>query len=885
MQFNLEKYEQAYARGYSEKGLTDEQARASRLKYGANVLSKPKKPSLISRILATLREPMTLILEFALIITLGVNLGNLFAGKPADFYESAGILAAILLSSGLTAVMESKSEKAFEMLEKFSENITVTAIRDGEKKVINYSDLCVGDVVTLESGDKATADGIILDCDDFSAEEGVLTGEADAVIKSRYFSGKIKESNMVWSGTYARSGWAKVLVLAVGDGAQIGKIAGGLKEKNNISAPLNQKLNKLGKGISLFGALAACAVFLLTLFRLSLTGGLNFNGVKDAFIDCIVLIVAAVPEGLPTTVAISLALSVVRLAKSNAIIKKLIAAETVGCVSVICSDKTGTLTFGKMQAVRFVSGKNKVSPDKIADLRVIENAAINSTAEITTAKNGEQSGVGNYTEQALLRAIGGLCDYKKLRDGAKIIHRLPFNSKNKYMTTAALVNGKEITYLKGSIEAVVEKCNLTEAEKKYILNSAEAYAKNAERILACAHFCRQDATDKKTNKTDEKLTKKFVFDGYFCFADEVRGDVYKAVKECKRAGIEVKMLTGDNMQTALAVARKAGLACFDENATTGAEIEKMSDEKLKKVLPELIVIARSTPETKLRVVKALKEMGEVVAVTGDGVNDAPAVQNADIGIAMGAGSEITKEASDIILIDDSFSVIVKAVAFGRNIYSNFQRFLMFQLTVNFSAVALIVSFLLLGFKPPFTAVQLLWLNVIMDGPLALSLGLERREDGAMEKTPVKRTDGIVTRRNFARIILHAAFIVGVILLQKSYDFLGVGAGRLSSSVFSLFVFFQLFNAVNSRETGVKSVFTAIGKNKLFSALLALSFVVQIVITDCFCDMFSTAPLGFFNWLKISAVCSSVVWISELSKCFYREIRKLKREKKRKVVIN
>lgn len=885
MQFNLEKYEKAYARGYSEKGLTDEQLRESRLKYGANVLTKPKKPSFSGRILAALREPMNLILEFALIITLGVNLGNFFAGKPVDFYESAGILAAVILSSGLTAVMESKSEKAFEMLEKFSENITVTVLRDGEKKIINYSDLCVGDVMTLESGDKVTADGIILACDDFSAEEGVLTGESDAVAKNGYFSGKIKENNMVWSGTYVRSGWAKVLVLAVGDGAQIGKIAGGLKEKNNISAPLNQKLNKLGKGISLFGAVAACLVFVLTLLRLSLTGGLDFPGVKDAFIDCIVLIVAAVPEGLPTTVAISLALSVVRLAKSNAIIKKLIAAETVGCVSVICSDKTGTLTFGKMRAVRFVNGKRRIAPEKITDLRVIENVAVNSTAEIKVLKNGESGGVGNYTEQALLRAVSGICDYEKLRNGAKIIHRLPFNSKNKYMTTSAVVNGKEITYLKGSIEAVIEKCEISETEKQYILNSAEAYAKNAERILACAHFCCNDVNDETNNKDYKNCAKKFIFDGYFCFADEVRGDVYKAVKECRRAGIEVKMLTGDNMQTALAVAGKAGLVCFDENAATGAEIEKMSDEKLKKVLPGLTVIARSTPETKLRVVKALKEMGEVVAVTGDGVNDAPAVQNADIGIAMGAGSEITKEASDIILIDDSFSVIVKAVAFGRNIYSNFQRFLMFQLTVNFSAVALIISFLLLGFKPPFTAVQLLWLNVIMDGPLALSLGLERREDGAMEKTPVKRTDGIVTRRNFMRIILHAAFIVCVILLQKSYDFLGVGAGRLSSSIFSLFVFFQLFNAVNSRETGRKSIFTAIGKNKLFSVLLAISFFVQLIITDCFCDMFSTVPLGLLNWLKIAVVCSSVVWISEISKWFYKVVGKFRRIKKRKIVIN
>ena len=880
MQKSLKSYNEIYAAAYAPiGGLNNEAVKQSRLKYGANVLTKTKKPSFLTRILKSLAEPMTLILEFALIITLGVNIGNVLSGKPGDFYESAGIFAAIAISALLTAIMESKSEKAFELLEKFSKNLTVSVMRGGEIKIINYADLCVGDCLLLESGDKVTADGVIIECNDLTVEESVITGESHAVKKHKFVAGDICESNMLWSGTYVRSGTAKITVLAVGDNARIGKIAGDLTEKNNISAPLNQKLNKLGKNVSIFGAISSAVVFVLTLIRLYFTSGITFTGVKDAFIDAIVLIVAAVPEGLPTTVAVSLALGVVKLAKSNAIIKKLIAAETVGCVSVICSDKTGTLTLGKMQAERFVAGGTEILPKNL-DLNsekqrfIAYNAAINSTAEIYT-ENGKKSGVGSFTEQALLWAINKKCDYKRLRKNALIVEKIPFNSKNKFMKTSVKSGNETITYLKGAIEKVIDECDLNQEEKNSVCLAAENYARLAERVIAFAHKTESVATQKSAS---ESKSGGYVFDGFCCITDAVRGEVYAAVKECKAAGIEVKMLTGDNLETALAVAKKTGLPHATENAATGAEIEKMTDDELKRALSRLTVIARSTPETKLRVVRVLKECGEVVAVTGDGVNDAPAVKNADIGIAMGAGSEITKEASDIILIDDSFAVIVKAVAFGRNIYRNFQRFLMFQLTVNFSAVALIIAFLLLGFQSPFTALELLWINVIMDGPLALSLGLEKRNDeSVMVEKPVKRTDAIVTKRNFARIVVHASFMVAVILAQRLTNFLGAGETQKNSAVFSLFVLFQLFNAINSRETGSASVIGAIGKNRLFGVLFVLSIAGQILITDFCCEMFGTSPLGLVLWVKIFCVCFSVIILSELYKAGYRAARGYKRK--------
>lgn len=873
----MKSYNEIYKNVYAPiNGLSEEKARQSRKKYGANAFTKTKKPSFFSRFFKSLSEPMTIILEFALIITLGVNIGNALAGKPADFYESAGILASILVSALLSAVMESKSEKAFEMLEKFNKNITVNVVRGGEVRVINYSDVCVGDLVLCEAGDKVTADGVIVECSELTAEESVLTGESRAVKKQAYLAGNVTQSNMLWSGTYIRSGTAKISVLAVGDSARIGKIAGGLSGQKNVSAPLNQKLSRLGTSITVFGAVMAAIVFALTLFRLNLSGGLTAAGVKDAFIDAIVLIVAAVPEGLPTTVAISLALSVVKLAKSNAIIKKLVAAETVGCVSVICSDKTGTLTVGKMQAERFVLKSGEVAAENLKNECILNNIAINSTAEIYY-ENGKKSGVGSYTEQALLWAINPFFEYKTARKRAKIGERLAFNSKNKYMVTQVFESGGSVYYLKGAIEPVLQKCEINEAEAARFKAEAAKYASMSERVIAFAH---KKAVSSGGERSDISADgDKYVFDGLCCLTDSVRGEVYAAVKDCQAAGIEVKMLTGDVLETALAVAKKAGLPCSEENAALGSDIDKMSDEQLKKALPHVSVVARSTPETKLRVVCALKEMGEVVAVTGDGVNDAPAVKNADIGIAMGAGSEITKEASDIILIDDSFAVIAKAVAFGRNIYRNFQRFLMFQLTVNFSAVALIIAFLVLGFAPPFGALELLWINVIMDGPLALSLGLERRDDKIMDYKPVKRTDGIVTARNFVRIIAHAAFIVAVIISQKLFNFLGAGELQKDSVIFSLFVIFQLFNAVNSREAGSASVINAIGKNKPFSVLFALSLVMQIIITDYCCAMFKTNPLGVALWIKIMAVCFSVVVISEAYKAVYRAFSKSKFYKK------
>ena len=862
MDINHKEYEKVYfSEKFSFNGLNSNKVDYFRQKYGSNTLGEAKKKSIILKIFKALSEPMILILLFACIITLGINIGNLLAGAQTDFYECLGIIGAVFLSVGLTVYMENKSERAFEQLKKFSDNTLVTVVREGEKKMVNYGEVVVGDLLICESGEKIIADALIIECNEAETEESTLSGESLPIRKQAYKNGNFTNENMLYSGTYLKSGNAKAIVLSVGQSAQIGKIASTLASENSTIAPLSQKLNQLSKNISIFGGVAAGISFILTLLRLYTINSLTFENAREAFIEAVVLIVAAVPEGLPATVAIALSLSMVRLAKSNAVIKKLLAAETVGCVSVICSDKTGTLTEGKMQVSKYVVCGMEVLPKKLNNDAIMQNIVHNSTAYLTYEKK-QVKAVGNSTEQALLFSLFK-SDYKcveKMRAKARIALREPFSSKRKYMQTQLIVNGERVTYLKGAVESVIEQCNLSENERLTVKNQADIYAKYGDRIIAFAH------------KNGDQL---WIFDGFCVISDQIRAEVYGAVKECKKAGISIKILTGDNLETATAIAKKLNLLGQNQLVLSGKEVDLMSDEQLKEQVSKIAVVARSTPETKYKIVKALKELGEVVAVTGDGVNDAPAIKNADIGIAMGDGSAITKESADIVLLNNSFSVIVKAIAFGRNIYRNFQRFIFFKLTVNFSAVAVIIVFLLLGFERPFSALQLLWINIIMDGPLALSLGIEVRDNEYMKDKPVKRNASIVSKSTFIRTVIHSIIIAITIIAQKNYNFMGVTLQERSSVIFSLFVFFQLFNAINARELGTVSVLKTFGKNKLFIALFAVTVILQVIITQFFANLFQVYPLSLLTWIKVLAVTFLIVLISEAYKFVYKLAKKQK----------
>lgn len=848
-----------------KNGLTRSQVDINRRKYGANELARKKRKSLFKRLIEALSEPTLIILEFAWVITVGVNIGKSLRGNGGDIYECLGILIAILISAFLTVYMEGRSEKAFELLGAVYDKISVKVIRDGKTVVIPKEEVVAGDLVIIETGDKIIADGRLVEACNLKTDESMLTGESMRAAKSVCLlpekTSLAERRNCVYSGTFVSQGTGRMIATAVGDNAELGLIAGELGEENAVAAPLNEKLAKLGKKITIIGAISAAVAFILSLIKLSRENTLDFFSVQDAFIEAIVLIVAAVPEGLPTTAAISLSLNVLKLAKSNALIRKLVAAETVGCVSVICSDKTGTLTENDMRVERIFGefGKN-------SERSILLNSAVNSAAVLKKTGNGV-SVFGSATEGALLKCgIKSGVNYEKLRDKRLIGEVLPFNSDNKYMATEYFGKDGDVVYIKGAPEKVLQFTD-KKGEASGILKEISDYQKYGRRVIAFAH------KERRKSLGEELIGGGFTYDGYAVISDPVRRDVIESVKNCRMAGIEVKMMTGDNAVTAGAVATEIGIITSMEQVVMADEIERMSESELRRKIGKIAVIARSTPSVKLKVVEALKASGTVVAVTGDGVNDAPAIKHADIGIAMGSGSEITKEASDIVLLDDSFSTIVKAICFGRNIYRNFQRFITFQLSVNVTAMIVVIMSLTCGLDSPFNAVQLLWIDIIMDGPPALTLGLEKGGAEVLKSPPVKRTDEIVTPVMLLRIIGGGAYMATLIVCEYMFDFLNAGAELAPTVLFCMFVIFQLFNAFNCRKLTSESIFVSMGKNKLMVGVFAATFAFQILITQFLGDFFKTEKLPAVLWLKIIGVCFSVVVFSEICKFCYRFFKK------------
>ncbi|MDE6398220.1 MAG: calcium-translocating P-type ATPase, PMCA-type, partial [Clostridiales bacterium] len=707
-----------------ETGLTSAQVQEHAARWGENKLTAAKPKSILRRVFDGLTEPMMLILLVALAITVTVNVIKVCKGGAFDFIECIGIVAAIVISVTITIIMEGKSLKAFDALKRMGEDVPVKVRRDGRHMLVKQSELVAGDTVLFETGDKIPVDCRLLSCENFSVDESPLTGESHPVRKKANDVYKDRQvplaerKNMVYGGCYVTAGNATAVVVAVGDRTEIGQIARSLSETKTQLTPLQHKLDRLGKIITLIGALAAATVFLIRLITLIATGNVSFDGIQEIFITSIVLIVASVPEGLPTIVAVSLALNVIKMAKQNALVKKMAACETVGCISVICSDKTGTLTENKMTVGGvYVNGKI-LPPEKLRSPYLHDNFTLNSTAHLSRDENGKETFVGNPTECALLKAYaacGGI-PYEEARAQAEIVWRYAFSSEEKRMTTVVRQNGTQVAYTKGAPEKILAMCEMSSADKHAVERELATYEAQAKRIIAFCHGTVAGGTDFANGR--DRVEKNMVFDGFAVISDPVRKEVYAAVEKCRAAGVGIKMLTGDNVETARAIAKELKIVHSDAQVFTAAQIEEMPDAELYRRLPEIAVVARSTPQTKLRIVNALTALGEVVAVTGDGINDAPAIKNADIGIAMGiTGTEVSKEAADIVLLDDSFSTIVKSVQWGRGIYENFQRFILFQLTVNISAVLLTVIFSLIpGGEAPFNALELLWVNLIMDGP-------------------------------------------------------------------------------------------------------------------------------------------------------------------------
>lgn len=863
----------------STKGLTSNAVEKNREKFGSNSLTKKKSDSLLKRIWDASTEPMLLMLIAAGLIALAVNIFRKVTGGESDFLECIGVFVAIALSVVISVIMEGRSAKAFETLSKINSNMTVKVVRNGKTVYVSSEDIVVGDVLLVSAGDKLPADGRLLSAVDLSVDESALTGEsypvkkdADAVIDDEKLP-LAERVNMLYSGTFVTEGQGKILITAVGDKTEFGKIAGELNGQSKSNTPLQEKLARLGKTITVMGVIAAAIVFISQVVSFATHGGPKIDTVMDAFITSIVLIVAAVPEGLPTIVAVSLSINIIKLSKQNALVKKMIASETIGCISVICSDKTGTLTENKMTVRYFYDNEVHENPADLTNDWLVHNICLNTSADL--GDNGEF--IGNPTECAMLNFFEASLSndsemhrYKTERDDHETLFLFPFSSELKHMTTISKVNGKIVSYVKGSPECLLPMCDLSDDRLSQINTAIVAAEQKAMRVIAFAHKELDGLADYSEEAQHKQMESGMVFDGFVAISDPLRAEVSDAVKSCQSAGVGVKILTGDNIITAVAIAEELGLMTAGKIALEAKDIEEMTDAQLSEKLPDICVIARSTPTVKMRVVKLLKELGNVVAVTGDGINDAPALKNADVGIAMGiSGTEVSKEASDIVLLDDSFATIVKAVEWGRNIYENFKRFISFQLTVNIASVICVFVTVLMGLKAPFTALQLLWINIIMDGPPALTLGLEPNYSDLMSRKPTDRAENIISKNMFIRIFTTGIYVSIVFLCQYHFNFLGAAADEMGTVLFTLFVLFQLFNAFNCRELHTESIFKHLFKNKLMLGVVGLTFALQIIIIQFAGVFFGTVPLGLNMWLKLFAVSFSVIVLSELVKLLIR----------------
>lgn len=863
-----------------QTGLSDKQAKENIEKFGTNSLAKKKADSLLKRIWDASTEPMLLMLIAAGLIALAVNIIRSFTGGKADYLECVGVFAAIALSVVISVVMEGRSAKAFDALSKINSNVIVKAVREGKTVKLNKDEIAVGDILILSAGDKIPADCRLVESTSLRVDESALTGESFPVKKDSEIeitdekTPLAERANMIYSGTFITEGHCKAIVSSVGDSTEFGKIASELTGADKSSTPLQEKLARLGKTITIMGVCAAAIVFVAQLISFAVTKSLNFDSIMEAFITSIVLIVAAVPEGLPTIVAVSLSINIIKLSKQNALVKKMIASETIGCISVICSDKTGTLTENKMSVKSFYDTAWHKEANELSSEYLTHNICLNTTADI--GDKGEF--IGNPTECAMLNFFNASSKktYKEERADHEILSAFPFSSELKHMTTISNVDGKIISYVKGSPECVLKMCSISAKRKDEIEEAIVSAEKKAMRVIAFAHKELDSMRDYSEENEHNKLESEMVFDGVVAIADPIRADVYDAVKSCQSAGVGVKILTGDNIVTASAIADELRLLDNGGIAVEAKEVEEMSDDELSSKLDKISVIARSTPTVKMRVVKLLKAKGEVVAVTGDGINDAPALKNADVGIAMGiSGTEVSKEASDIVLVDDSFTTIVKAVEWGRNIYENFKRFISFQLTVNIASVICVFVSVILGLDAPFTALQLLWINIIMDGPPALTLGLEPNYSDLMSRKPTNRSENIISKEMFIKIFSTGIYMSIVFLCQYRFNFLAAGQNEMRTVLFTLFVLFQLFNAFNCRELHSQTIFKHLFKNKLMLGVVSCTFVLQILIIQFAGAFFGTVPLALNMWLKIFALAFSVVILSELVKAVIRIVQKIK----------
>lgn len=828
-------------------GLNEEQVVESRKLHGRNVLTPPKRTSLWKLYLDKYRDPIIQILLVAAAISL------VFAFIERDFIETVGIFIAVFLATTIGFYFECDAARKFSLLTALGEEQPVKVRRDGKVTQVPRSEVVVGDVILLETGDEVPADGVLIEVNGLQINESSLTGEpiADKSVEDDTTSGDSLDKgayprNVVLRSSMVMAGRGEAVVTAVGDTTEIGKVARKSTENVTVKTPLNMQLDKLANFISRVGlviSLLAFSIFLLHDILVNpLWGSRDYFRMAEVvlryFMMAVTLIVMAVPEGLPMTVTLALALNMRRMLKSNNLVRKLHACETMGAVTVICTDKTGTLTQNKMQVQELV---------KEDDALLAEGIALNTTAELDGDK-----GIGNPTEIALLlwlRSRG--IDYKEIRGRVKIESQQPFSTETKHMKTIATIEGQTCEFVKGAPEIVMGMCHLSREKKEEIEIHLLSYQQRAMRTLAFA--------------VNGKLQ------GIAAISDPVREDVPVAVESCERAGIEVKIVTGDTSATATEIGRQIGLfkkiSPTSDSAITGAEWAALSDEEAFERAPMIRVMSRARPTDKQRLVEMLQKRGEVVAVTGDGTNDAPALHYAHVGLSLGSGTSVAKEASDMTLIDDSFGSIVNAVMWGRSLYKNIQRFLFFQLVVNFTALLLVLCGSVLGTEMPLTVTQILWVNLIMDTFAALALASLPPSREVMKEKPRKQTDFIITRTMGKAIVLCGSVFFVVMLLFLIYcERRGKGGVDIHELTlfFTSFVMLQFWNLFNAKAFGSHhSAFHRFMADRGLLLVLLLILGGQWLIVTFGARMFRTVPLSWQEWLVIIVCTSPVMWIGEL----------------------
>ena len=868
-------------------GLTDEQVKQSREQHGKNVLTPPQRTSLWKLYLDKYRDPIIQILLVAAFVSL------ILAFIEKNFMETIGIFVAVFLATTVGFYFERDAAKKFNLLTALSEEQPVKVRRNGKVMEIPRHDVVVGDVVLVEVGDEVPADGELIVCNDLQMNESTLTGEPVTEKSLEGGGDGAYPRNVILRSTMVMNGRGEFVVTAVGDATEIGKVAKKSTEQTSVETPLHMQLDKLAKMISKVGSVVSVAAFFIFLIHDILTnpawGGKDYfymaEIVLNYFMMAVTLIVMAVPEGLPMAITLSLALNMRRMLKSNNLVRKLHACETMGAVTVICTDKTGTLTQNKMQVSAL---ELKQGDEALLDTAI----ALNSTAELNDGKP-----IGNPTESALLLWLDAQGkDYEELRKQVNVLKQLPFSTERKMMATLAEVDGETYLFVKGAPEIVMKKCIIEDRMLKQTAEELDEWQHKAMRTLAFA-YKKVETSIMRTSRTSTAEVVALLdandlqLQAIAAIADPIRPDVPAAVQECRHAGIEVKVVTGDTAATALEIGKQIGvfedepenigadgsMTSLDQQMITGEQWEALSDEEAYERAKDIRVMSRARPTDKQRLVAMLQKRGEVVAVTGDGTNDAPALHYAHVGLSLGSGTSVAKEASDMTLLDDSFKSIANAVMWGRSLYRNLQRFLFFQLVVNVAALLLVLGGSVIGTEMPLTVTQILWVNLIMDTFAALALASLPPSHEVMNDKPRKASDFIINKSiGFGILFCGIVFFLVMFALLVYCERRGKGGVDVHelTMFFTTFVMIQFWNLFNAKALmSHHTAFRHFLKDKGMILVLVLVLVGQWIIVTFGGEMFRTTPLSLHEWLLIIGSTSVVLWVGELWRGFKRMIAK------------